>query len=119
MGTDNKNETETLVYFGNELVGAIRPGITPNWAPTGVDDQPSFNFTSAIWKNCRSRKRYIKLMAGVFHIQRNQAEETIQIAIKKGYRLSYQDLWECWFSFAVLTAIKSGSLYTVGKTKAD
>jgi hypothetical protein len=72
---------ETKRLEGTEITGPVESGLT---------------VTVALAQSCRTRKRFIKLMAGVFGMQRNTASAFAQKAMEAGCP-SYEELWaECF-----------------------
>lgn len=70
------------------------------------DDDPEFVQLVMVENNlpkCRNRKRFIRLVAGWFGIQRNEAILMTQLVRRHG---SYQGLWERAYEFMVNYAVK-------------
>lgn len=104
MGPDS-DQREIVFYFGDQRIGTLTefdsiPTIEPQSELRLGETPPDFQFTATIWKSCRSRKRFIKLMMGVFGLPRNNATALADVAMKSGYP-SYQDLWADCFTFFI------------------
>ena len=105
MGTDNETR-EFALYFGDQRIGTFSElENLPVIEPQGEIEQvvkktPDFTFTAHAWKSCRSRKRFIKLMMGVFELPRNRAAHLADTAMRHGCP-SYQDLWADCYTFFI------------------
>ena len=104
MPTDN-DQKEVVLYFGEQRIGVLSefesiPTIEPKSELRLGETPPDFQFTATLWKSCRSRKRFIKLVMGVFGLPRNNATALADIAMKSGCP-SYQDLWADCFTYFI------------------
>lgn len=104
MPTDN-DQKEVVLYFGEQRIGVLSefesiPTIEPKTELRLGETPPDFQFTATLWKSCRTRKRFIKLVMGVFGLPRNNASALADIAIKSGCP-SYQDLWADCFTYFI------------------
>lgn len=110
MGTDNETR-EFVLYFGDQRIGTLSElESLPVIEPQGEIEQvvkrpPDFTFTAYAWKSCRSRKRFIKLMMGVFELPRNRAAQLADVAMRQGCP-SYQDLWADCYTFFIKEALE-------------
>ena len=66
--------------------------------PIPISRGVTLRFTSTHWTTCRSRKRFIKLMGGVFGMPKREAETLAREAMRNGCP-SYSDLWADCFSY--------------------
>lgn len=116
---NGKDGGTRYLYFGDQRVGTLSkcdsiPTIEPQGELTFGERPADFRFTASIWRSCRTRKRFIKLMMGIFGIQRNRAVTLAEIAMRCGCP-SYQDMWADYFTFLIKEMLK----YMVMLTKAD
>lgn len=84
MGSDSIITNKIDVYIDGRKVGIL--------TATQSADEPPLTFTATIWKSCKTRKRFIKLMMGVFGMPRNMAVDFAKRGVGKGYS-SYMDFW--------------------------
>ena len=112
MGPEGNNEGLVL-YFGDTRVGELTkfdsiPTIEPS-EPLTFGEQPSssieLKFTASAWQSCRTRKRFVKLVGGVFGLPRNQAVALARAAMESGCP-SYADLWADCFSYFITETLK-------------
>lgn len=118
MGT-NSETRKFVLYFGDQRIGTISEfdslsAIEPQGEIESVKAPPDLIFTAYAWKSCRSRKRFIKLMMGVFELPRNQATHLADTAMRHGCP-SYQDLWADCYTFFIKEALE----YMTTRTNAD
>lgn len=66
--------------------------------PIPISRGVTLRFTAAHWPTCRSRKRFIKLMGGIFGTPKREAETLAREAMRLGCP-SYSDLWADCFSY--------------------
>lgn len=78
------------------------------------DTQEMVLYFATLWRSCRTRKRFVKLMNGVFGMPRNQARALAYVAMRYGCR-SYQDLWTDCFTFFIKYALE----YLAKHNRAD
>jgi len=126
MGPEDSSVKEMVMYCGDTPIGRISeiPEITDLQPPEGIevyddntgetvallrasetDGTLTLHFTATMWAKCRSRKRFIKLMAGVFGMQRNEASQLAEAAMSCGCP-SYQDLWADCYAYFVKYAME-------------
>lgn len=122
MGPDNDTK-EIVLYFGKQRIGTLSefdsiPTIEPQSELTLGVRPPDFQFTASIWKSCRSRKHFIKLMMGVFGLTRNQAADLAEAAMRCGCP-SYQDLWADCFSFFIKETLEYMATHNKATNPAD
>ncbi len=108
METENKVR-EIVLYFGDQRVGTISKieslsAVELQNESAPVKRQPDYTFTAYAWKSCRSRKRFIKLMMGVFSFSRNRATWFANEAMLYGCP-AYQELWADCYTFFVKEAL--------------
>lgn len=114
MRPDEKKEI--ALYFGDTQIGTLSefdeiPTIEPSeplelsGGVAGHMEPLTLRFRAAQWESCRTRKRFIRLMGGVFGMPRNQANALARAAMEAGSP-SYQDLWVDCFSYFIKQTIE-------------
>lgn len=107
MGTEGSSGGIVL-YLGDTRVGELTkfdsiPAIEPS-EPFMLGEQRSgpaeLKFTASAWQSCRTRKRFIKLVGGVFGLPRNKAVALARAAMESGCP-SYADLWADCFTYFI------------------
>lgn len=108
MGPEGKKEV--VLYFDDTRIGTLSefdesPTIEPSEPlelgnPLAMSGSMTLRLTAEQWTSCRTRKRFIKLMAGVFGVQRNQATALAKVAMEAGCP-SYMDLWADCFAYFI------------------
>ena len=98
------------VYANGLRVGSLteieEPTTIEPTEPLALGNSLTLRFTASMWTSCRSRKRFVKLMCGVFGVQKRQAEALARAAMSSGCP-SYQDLWADCFSYFIAQTIRA------------
>lgn len=122
MPVDEKSESPELVlYIDDVRVGTLAriednpvtcTAETDGAIPEGLEfgKGATLRFTVSAWKSCRTRKRFIKLMGGVFGVQPRDAEALAREAMRRGCE-SYGDLWADCFSYFTKAVIDQISFF--------
>ena len=113
MGPENDATIDGMtIWIGDTKLGTLKeieaatvtlPDVEPDDTPPlggtmWTSGTASFQFAANAWPTCRTRKRFIKLVGGVFGMQRRDAEALARAAMAQGCP-SYSDLWADVFSY--------------------